>query len=174
MVREALSRPLARLIDRLDAACIGASDEIDAAVSAALTEAAAAPGLLTPEQMQGNPERYARHLLHGDPLGRYSIVSLVWGPGQFSPVHGHYTWCGYVVVAGRLHEETYLWAGDPKAAVLQNASDRLPGDRRFAHAGLDQIHRLGNSGAAPAVSIHVYGVDQARVGSHVNRVVKSA
>ena len=28
------------------------------------------------------------------------------------------------------------------------------------HAGLDQIHRLGNCGSEPAISIHVYGIER--------------
>jgi hypothetical protein len=51
---------------------------------------------------------------------------------------------------------------------------RPPGYGCFAHAGLDQIHRLGNPGKEPAISIHVYGVDGAGVKTHVNRVVQVA
>jgi len=28
-----------------------------------------------------NPERYKQYLLHCDPLGRFSVVSFVWGAG---------------------------------------------------------------------------------------------
>lgn len=171
--RAVLSRPLATLVDRLDAACAGSTDTIDAAVTAALREAGAQAGLLSPEQKQGRADRYARHLLYADPAGRFSIVSLVWGAGQFSPVHGHYTWCSYVVVSGQLHEESYVWARDQKVATLTGATDRRAGDLCFSHAGLEEIHRLGNFGDEPAVSVHVYGVDGPRVSSHVNRVVKS-
>jgi len=59
---------------------------------------------------------------------------------------------------------------DPQVSA-QRTDIRPPGYGCFAHAGLDQIHRLGNSGAETAISIHVYGVDAARVRTHVNRVV---
>ena len=38
---------------------------------------------------------YQQYLLHCDPLERFSLVSFVWGPGQFTPVHDHEVW-GYV------------------------------------------------------------------------------
>jgi hypothetical protein len=34
---------------------------------------------------------------------------------------------------------------------------------------MDFIHRLGNEHPQTAVSIHVYGIDSARISSHVNR-----
>jgi len=39
-----------------------------------------------------HPERYQQHLLHCDPLERFSLVSFVWGPGQMTPVHDHTVW----------------------------------------------------------------------------------
>ena len=32
---------------------------------------------------------YRQYLLHCDPLERFSVVSFVWGPGQFTPIHDH-------------------------------------------------------------------------------------
>ena len=37
-------------------------------------------------------DRYAQHLLHCDPMERFSVVSFVWGPGQRTPVHDHTVW----------------------------------------------------------------------------------
>ena len=60
-----------------------------------------------------------------------------------------------------------------KAEVLQTQL-REPGYSCFAAAGLDQIHRVGNSGSRPAISIHVYGVERERIATHVNRLVDVA
>src|SRR3954451_21867502 len=54
---------------------------------------AGAGGLLTPEQYEGDPERYRQHLLHAESDGSFSIVGLVWLPGQCTPVHDHVSWC---------------------------------------------------------------------------------
>jgi predicted metal-dependent enzyme (double-stranded beta helix superfamily) len=39
-----------------------------------------------------HPEFYQQFLLHADPLGRFSVVSFVWGPGQKTPIHDHCVW----------------------------------------------------------------------------------
>ncbi len=38
---------------------------------------------------QPNPDTYQQYLLHCDPSERFSNVSVVWGPGQSTPVHDH-------------------------------------------------------------------------------------
>jgi predicted metal-dependent enzyme (double-stranded beta helix superfamily) len=162
---------LAQLIKGLDSACEGSADALGTAVSQALRLVCADSTLLTPHQCRGHDDRYARHLVHADAAGRYAVVALVWGSGHVTPVHGHYTWCGYVVQSGRLSEENYVWAHEAKAAQLMGSVDRQPGDVHFSHAGLEAIHRLHNASDAPAVSIHVYGIDGRRVATHVNRVV---
>ena len=32
-----------------------------------------------------HPDRYQQYLLHADALGRFSVVSFVWGPAQSTP-----------------------------------------------------------------------------------------
>jgi len=48
---------------------------------------------------------------------------------------------------------------------------RAAGQSVCGHGGMDFIHRLHNEGDQTAVSIHVYGMDEARISSHVNRVL---
>lgn len=159
------------LVERLDAACAGPTDALQAEVLTALAQAIKDPDLLSEGQRAARPDGYTRHVLHTDPRGRFTVVSLVWSAGQFSPVHGHHTWCGYGVVAGSLREEMYTWAPSRKVATVASIRDRNAGALSFAYAGLEEVHRLGNSGPERAVSVHVYGVDGPRVGSHVNRLV---
>ena len=49
--------------------------------------------LLTPEQREGDPDRYRQHVLHAEPDGSFSVVALVWLPGQRTAVHDHVSWC---------------------------------------------------------------------------------
>ena len=163
--------PIACLADRVAAGCVGPMDALRHAVLTALDAWSHAPGLLSTAQMQGRPDRYARHLLHADPSGRFAIVSIVWRPDQHTPVHGHYTWCGYAVVRGSLHEESYAWEPARGAARRAGGADRVAGYACFGYAGIEEVHRLGNRSSKEAVSVHVYGVDAPRVGTHVNRVV---
>ena len=37
-----------------------------------------------------------------------------------------------------------------------------------------RIELLGNAGVLPAISLHVYGVESGRIGTHVNRKVDAA
>ena len=127
-----------------------------------------------PDQRVPQSGCYARHLLYSDPAERFTIVSIVWCPEQFSPTHAHHTWCAYAVHENALQETLYVWDRESGTAKLARTEVRSPGYGCYAHAGLDQIHRLGNSGSRPAISIHVYGVERQRVGTHVNRVVQVA
>ena len=176
----AASRPgrdsaLDALVASLDAACDEAQGTAAGPagdrVVAAIERACRQPRLLGEAQRRGDPEHYTRHLLHADPAGRYTLVALVWEPGQHSPVHGHHAWCGYGVVEGCLRDESFAYLHDVDEARPEGAVDREPGTACFAPAGLDGVHRLGNAGARRAVSIHAYGVEGARVSSHVNRIV---
>jgi predicted metal-dependent enzyme (double-stranded beta helix superfamily) len=46
-----------------------------------------APGILTAEQRYWDPLKYRCHLLHAESDGSFSVVALVWRPGQATPVH---------------------------------------------------------------------------------------
>jgi predicted metal-dependent enzyme (double-stranded beta helix superfamily) len=168
----ALAPALARLIDEIDTAC--ADGTMGNRIVAALEQAAAQPGLLTADQRLLQAGCYARHAIYGDPAGRFTIVAIVWGPGQFSPPHAHHAWCAYAVCEGTLQETLYAWDHERGRARPARTDIRSRGYACYADAGLDQIHRLGNAGTEPAISIHVYGVERERVGTHVNRVVQTA
>ncbi len=162
---------LAELVESIEAACAGPVHNLREAMLAALSSAALAPGLLTAAQRRGGPDRYTRHLLHGDARGRFAIVSIVWRPGQCTPVHDHYTWCGYAVVEGSLRENGYLWTPACSAVRSSGSADRPAGFAFFSHAGIEGVHRLGNRSTEPAISVHVYGVDAPRIATHVNHVL---
>ena len=165
---------LTTLIDEIDAACAGADGPRGGRIVAALRNAAAQTDLLTRDQRAVQTGCYARHVLHSDPAGRYTVVSIVWSPGQFSPTHAHHTWCAYAVHENALEETLYAWDSASATALPTRKDVRPCGYGCFAQAGLDQIHRLGNSCAVPAISIHVYGVEREQVCTHVNRVVQIA
>jgi predicted metal-dependent enzyme (double-stranded beta helix superfamily) len=163
---------LAALINEIDAAC--ADGAMRDRIVAALETAVAQASLLTADQRVPQSACYARHPIYSDPCGRFTIVAIVWAPGQFSPIHAHHTWCAYAVCENALQETLYVWDDESGTAKPARTEVRSPGYGCYAHSGLDQIHRLGNAGAEPAISIHVYGVERERVGTHVNRVVQVA
>lgn len=163
---------LRALIGQVEAAMHAPIADLGGHLAAAL--AAADPGLVPAHMRIAARDRYARHVLHADAAGRFTIVALVWGAGQFSPVHAHHTWCSYVVLEGMLTETAYAY--DAVTGLAHPAAtERLsPGAQRFEYAGLSGVHKLGNAEDNVGLSLHIYGIDGARVGSHVNRLVQPA
>jgi predicted metal-dependent enzyme (double-stranded beta helix superfamily) len=164
---------LAKLIDEIDTAYADGAT-MGERIVAALEQAAAQKNLLNAEQREPQAGCYARHPIYGDPAGRFTIIAIVWGPGQFSPIHAHHAWCAYAVCESVLEETLYAWDHESGRAQPARTAVRSPGYGCYADAGLDQIHRLGNARTEPAISLHVYGVERERVGTHVNRVVQAA
>ena len=121
------------------------------------------PEVLTPEQRLGQAGRVAGHLLHTEPDGAFSILGLVWRPGQTTRIHDHITWCVVGVLAGTEHEELFDEALNP-VGTRDNPPGAVSG---FAPPG--DIHRIRNAGAETAISLHVYGTDISRVGSSARR-----
>src|SRR5947209_8440480 len=115
------------------------------------------PDVLTSEQRLGSPDGYRSHTLHVEPDGSFSVVALVWRPGQVTRIHDHLTWCVFGVIQGVEHEE--LFDADLN---LIGSSDNHSGDvSGFAPPG--DIHRVHNTSDTTAVSIHVYGTDVTRI-----------
>ena len=124
--------------------------------------------ILTAEQRAGDPAGYRSHVLYTEPGGSFSIVALVWRPGQVTPIHDHVTWCVFGVLEGVEYEE--LFTLDEKSGCLREAgsdTSRTGDVSGFAPPG--DIHRVRNVGEHTAISIHIYGTDVSRIGSSVRR-----
>ncbi len=163
------TRPaLARLADDLDRAVRGhRSDARTAeAVAAALTPYLGAADLLTPEQRRGDPERYRQHLLHVADDGAFSLVALVWLPGQATPVHDHICWCVVGVHEGDEEELRYRLE---RGRLVR--TERLVNARGEVSVALPpgDIHLVRNAGDDVAISLHVYGADLSRRGTSIRR-----
>jgi len=121
------------------------------------------PDVLTAEQRLGSPDDYVAHNLYAEPDGSFSVVGLVWRPGQITRIHDHLTWCVLGVIQGAEHEE--LFDADLN---LIGYNEHATGDiSGFAPPG--DIHRVRNVSDATAISIHIYGTDLSRIGSSARR-----
>jgi 3-mercaptopropionate dioxygenase len=126
------------------------------------------PEVLTAEQRRGDPTGHRSYPLHIEPDGSFSIVGLVWRPGQVTPVHDHVTWCVFGVIQGVEHEELFTLDEEGEYLVEAGTNTNHVGDvSGFAPPG--DIHRVRNHGTDTAISIHIYGTDVARIGSSVRR-----
>ena len=127
--------------------------------------------LLEPRHCEPAEDRYRQHLVHVHPAGRYSVVALVWKPGQATPIHDHRCWCVVGVWRGLERETTYDLRGDigshhltPRGSVVA-----APGDVSVLVPPDEDIHRVENAGGSLAISVHVYGDDISVLGSSINR-----
>ena len=121
------------------------------------------PDVLTAEQRLGSPDGYRGHTLHVEPDGSFSIVGLVWRPGQITRIHDHVTWCTFAVIQGVEHEELF----DADLNVIGSSDNQVGDVDGFAPPG--DIHRVHNTAEETAISIHVYGTDVTRIGSSARR-----
>ena len=142
------------------------------AVLRVLARRIADPDLLDGMSWTGSPSHYTRTLLHAG-VG-YSVLALVWLPGQMSPVHGHKSWCALGVHQGEL-VETYLQASPsktpgPGGLTVTGCRQLAVGAVSGSDAAADCYHRVANLGVVPAISIHVYGASFDRLGSDLNRM----
>ena len=132
-------------------------------VAAQLRRNLPTPEILTPVQRAGSDDGYRSYTLHVEPGGAFSIIGLVWRPGQITRIHDHLTWCVFGVIQGIEHEELF----DDQLNLI-GESDNHTGDvSGFAPPG--DIHRVHNNSDETAISIHIYGTDVTATGSSVRR-----
>ncbi|WP_263108165.1 cysteine dioxygenase family protein [Kitasatospora sp. DSM 101779] len=126
--------------------------------------------LLTPEQRLGDPARYRQHLVHAEADGSFSVVALVWLPGQQTPIHDHVAWCVAGVHRGQESELRYRLVPDGPTARLEFTEAAVsPQGSVAAFAPPGDIHLVRNAGPGTALSIHVYGADIARLTTSIRR-----
>ena len=124
------------------------------------------PRILTAEQRAGDTATFQSHVLHAEPDGSFSIVALVWRPGQMTRIHDHVTWGAFAVIQGVEHEELFALDEAGASLVETGSTVNATGDvSGFAPPG--DIHRVRNAGGRTAISIHIYGTDVSRLGSSV-------
>jgi predicted metal-dependent enzyme (double-stranded beta helix superfamily) len=112
----------------------------------------------------GSNDHYTRHLLHKDPKNRFVILSLVWMPGQGTPIHDHACWGAMGLIENSLEEVCYDRLDDgsrPGFAELKETrgTDVGKGSVAYLLPPYEEIHRIGNTTGKPTVSLHIYGRD---------------
>jgi 3-mercaptopropionate dioxygenase len=126
------------------------------------------PHLLAPEQREPDPTRYRQHILHAEEDGRFSIVALVWLPGQATPVHDHVAWCVIGIHQGQECEVQYrvLSEGREEYLLAIGESTHRAGSVAVLQPPGD-VHTVYNPGPELAISLHIYGADVRQTGSSI-------
>jgi 3-mercaptopropionate dioxygenase len=119
---------------------------------------------LAPQHFRSDPAHYARNLVYDAPDARLSLYSLVWLPGQWTPVHDHGSWGVVGIVEGVLEERSYVRLSPDRGA--DKDIDMVRGGIILLASGAvtsfvpnpDHIHVTGVPADRPrAVSLHLYG-----------------
>jgi 3-mercaptopropionate dioxygenase len=162
------TRPISRLTELVTGVRAAVDTHADWSETAQLVAAQLrlhlpTPDVLTAEQRLGSPDGYRSHTLYVEPDGSFSIIALVWRPGQLTRIHDHMTWCVFGVIQGVEHEDLF----DADLNVIGQSDNEVGDVDGFAPPG--DIHRVHNTGDTTAISIHIYGTDVTRIGSSVRR-----
>ena len=123
-----------------------------------------AQAFLRPEHYRSDPNGYTRNLIYSAPDESLSLYSLVWLPGQWTPVHDHGSWGVVGVIEGVLEERSYVRLSPDRDADVD--IDLVRGGVILLGRGAvtsfvpnpDHIHVTGVPQERPrAVSLHLYG-----------------
>ena len=170
-----LSAPMQRLIAavRQIVRSENGPEKIGAEVAELLRPCLGLRDFLTCEQLGTCEGSYRQHILHVEPDGSFSVVALVWLPGQTTPIHDHVSWCVVGVYRGQEHETVYELAGDSTdqhLVVTGHAINPIGSVASLIPPG--DIHHVENGGQEMAVSLHIYGADISVLGSSIRHRYK--
>ncbi len=123
-----------------------------------------APTFLEPQHYRSHPEHYARNLVYDAPDASLSLYTLVWSPGQWTPVHDHGSWGVVGVLEGVLEERNYVRLS-PDRGTDEGIRLVRGGVILLGHGAItsfvpnpDHIHVTGvPPERSRAVSLHLYG-----------------
>jgi len=117
-----------------------------------------------------NPDKYQQFLLYLDPQERFSIVSFVWGPGQFTPVHDHTVWGLVGLLRGSEISQAYDYHDQGNLIPSGPPVRMMPGEVELVSPTIGDIHQVSNGlNDQLSISIHVYGADIGKVRRHIFR-----
>jgi predicted metal-dependent enzyme (double-stranded beta helix superfamily) len=157
--------PLARFIAEVQQALAQISPQPQ--IGAALARLVAQGDWLPPAYAIPHPDHYQQYLLHADPVGRFSIVSFVWGPGQATPIHDHGVWGAVGVLRGAEHSQAYTADGTTPPRPIGPPHILLPGMVERIGPDVGDIHKVSNAADTVSVSIHIYATN---IGHHPRHV----
>jgi len=119
---------------------------------------------LEPQHYRSSTAGYTRNLVYDAPDESLSLYSIVWLPGQWTPVHDHGSWGVVGVIEGVLEERSYVRLSPDRGA--DDEIDLARGGTVLLRHGAvtsfvpnpDHIHVTGvPTERSRVVSLHLYG-----------------
>ena len=155
---------------RVEVRAAAAAEERARRVAEALAPFLCRADLVPSAQLEPDPAGYRQHVLYVEPDGSFSVVALVWLPGQETSIHDHTSWCVVGTHLGAEEETVYrLDAGADRTVLLPIATTVHPAGAVTWVTPPGDVHRVRNAATATAVSLHVYGVDVSLRGTSIRR-----
>jgi predicted metal-dependent enzyme (double-stranded beta helix superfamily) len=119
---------------------------------------------LEPRHFRSAEAAYTRNLIYDAPDASLSLYSIVWLPGQWTPVHDHGSWGVVGVLEGVLEERSYVNLSQNRGAD-EGIELARGGAVLLRHGAVtsfvpnpDHIHVTGvPAERSRAVSLHLYG-----------------
>lgn len=111
-------------------------------------------------QFDEDSQKYTRHLLHADAEDRFSLLALVWKPGQGTPIHDHPSWGVIGVLRGRMRFTNYAPSSEEGQSCLVPVETFIgtAGSVGTVYPPAMDLHRMDNcSEDEIAVTLHAYG-----------------
>ena len=116
-----------------------------------------APCLRTPDE-----DWYCKHILYACPEKHFTLLALVWLPGQGTVIHGHTAWGAVGVYEGCPNVAVYdcreIEDGRHEATEIKDIRCK-PGDVALVRPGLKDVHRIYNATDETMITLHAYGLD---------------
>ena len=129
-------------------------------IKAVLSEALGSRRVAMPTAfLQPVASGYARRRLFLDTQGRFSVVVMVWAPGQRTPLHDHAGhWCVECVYDGRIQVTSYDREREETGRVLFRRQSTVEAGIGAAGALIPpfEYHTIENPYGTTAVTVHVY------------------
>lgn len=156
-------------MDALIAASGGREADVVDEGKRVLAELVADDSWLPDDLAQAHPDRFTQYMLYREPEGRFTVLGVVWGPGQSATPHNHTIW-GLV---GQLRgaEATRVYEDPEPGLPLRVRSEIVlrPGETTVVSPTLGDVHDVRNVSDGISISIHVYGGDLESLASRRNR-----
>ena len=135
-------------------------EDVPCRVAEELAALLATDALLDDEHRVPDPERYRKHILHVDPAGRFTLMAIVWLPGQETDIHGHTAWGAVGVYEGEPTVVCYdcREQDERHRVTVEKKVQCCPGDTATVRPGLDDVHSIHNESDATVITLHAYGL----------------
>ncbi len=159
--------PLREFVGQCHQALAGSDNEASQLdlIKPALKTLLSHQGWLPPTHAKPRDDRYAQYALYVADDDSLSVVSFVWKPGQWTPVHDHTVWGVIGIYTGI--ERTEVYEERDGAMIRTRTIDSKPGEVGAVSPSIGDVHRVGNVSDDTAISIHVYGGNIGLIERHV-------